>query len=158
MANAAIRYQRIMRNLCLTVSLIVVNAAILGGCTSKYGRIQSDNEITELFETQQILTDHTYYYHGFQAIPYVIVGIDNQYTLRSSIWQRVKLTPVLLKQLTVRMQSVYSGLPQGARITGPNDERLGIWYSSERQAAVRLREDSSIVLSAPQPPDMRGVP
>ena len=158
MVNATTRFQKIIINMCLEVCLVVIGATILGGCTSKYGRLQGNSEVTVLFETQQILPDHTYYYSGFQAIPYVIAGIDNQYKLRSSIWQRVKLTPELLKQLATRMQSVYSGLPQGARIMGPNDERLGIWYSTERQTAVRLRKDNSIVLAAPMPPDMRGIP
>jgi hypothetical protein len=152
------RFQKKAAKSLLIVSLAIFSLGMLSGCTAKYGRIQGSDEITELFETQQILPDHTYYYNGFQAIPYVIVGIDNQYTLRSSIWRRVKLTPALLKQLTTRMQSVYSTGPKGARIIGPNDERLGIWYSTERQTAVRLRQENRIVLAAPQLPEMRGIP
>ena len=158
MVDPTIRFEKIIIKICLAVSLVLLGVWMLGGCASRYGRIQRNHEVTELFETQQILPDYTYYYNGFQAIPYVIVGIDNQYTLRSSIWHRVKLTPDMLRQLVTRMQSVYSGQPLGAWILGPDDERLGIWYSTERQTAVRLREDNSIVLAAPLPPDMRGIP
>ena len=158
MLNARIRFQKIIIHWCLTAGLVLISIGIIAGCTSKYGRIQRNTEVTELFETQQILPDHTYYYNGFEAIPYVIVGIDNQYTLRSPIWHRVTLTPDLLKQLITRMASVYSALPRGAWIMGPNDERLGIWYSTEGQTVVRLQKDNSIVLGAPIPPDMRGIP
>ena len=158
MVNATSPYQKIIIKECLTVSLVAFSVGMLGGCsaTSKNGRLRSDNSVTELFETQQILPDHSYYFNGFQAIPYVIVAIDNQYTLRrSSAWQQIRPDAAYLDRLVTRMQIVYSGIPQGAWIMGPNDEKLGIWYSTERQTAVRLREDNSIQLAAPVPPSMR---
>jgi hypothetical protein len=142
----------------LIASLVIIGFGMLTGCTAKYGRIQASPEVTQLFETQQILPDHTYYFNGFQAIPNVIVGIDNQFNLRSAGWRRLRPTPALLNQLATRMQSVFSGNPIGAWIIGPNNERIGIWYSTERQTTVRLREDNSVVIVAPQPPDMRGIP
>ena len=143
--------------MCLTVSLVALSMWMLGGCSaaSKNGRLQRNSAVTELFETQQIMPDHSYYYNGFQAIPYAIVAIDNQYTLRSSAWLEIKPDPDYLKQLVTRMQIVYSGIPHGAWIMGPNAERLGIWYSTERQTAVRLREDNSILLAVPVRPNMR---
>ncbi len=157
MVNATRTYQKIIIKMCLTVSLVALSAGMLSGCsaTSKNGRLQGNNTATELFETQQILPDHSYYYNGFQAIPYAIVAFDNQYTLRSSAWRQIKPDPDYLKQLVTRMQVVYSGIPQGAWIMGPNAERLGIWYSTERQTAVRLREDNSILLAVPVRPNMR---
>ena len=150
-------YQKIFIKMCLTVSLVALSMSMLGGCSaaSKNGRLQRNSAVTELFETQQIMPDHSYYYNGFQAIPYAIVAIDNQYTLRSSAWQEIKPDPDYLKQLVTRMQIVYSGIPHGAWIMGPNAERLGIWYSTERQTAVRLREDNSILLAVPVRPNIR---
>ena len=142
----------------LIASLVIIGFGMLTGCTAKYGRIQGSHEVTQLFETQQILPDHTYYFNGFQAIPNVIVGIDNQFKLRSAVWRRLQPTRALLNQLTTRMQSVFSGNPKGAWIIGPNNERIGIWYSTERQTMVRLRDDNSVAIAAPQPPDMRGIP
>ena len=158
MVNAASPYQKKFIKMCLAVSLIALSVMILGGCTatSKTGRLRGDNAVTELFENQQILPNHSYYFNGFQAIPYVIVAIDNQYTLRrSSAWQQIKPDPDYLKQLVTRMQIVYAGIPLGAWIMGPNAERLGLWYSTERQTAIRLREDNSILIAAPVRPSMR---
>ncbi|MBW2411835.1 MAG: hypothetical protein JRF72_18725 [Deltaproteobacteria bacterium] len=160
MVNAKNRYQNAVLSMCLALSLVAFGVVMLGGCAtpSKKGRLQGNKAVTELFEKQQILPDHSYYFNGFSAIPYVIVGIDNQYTLNSSAWRPVKPDPDLLNQLITRMQIVYSGIPQGAWIIGPNDERLGIWYSTERQATVRLKEDNSVLLAAPMPPNMSGIP
>ena len=36
------------------------------------------------------------------------------------------------------MQAAYTPLPQGAWIIGPDEQPLGIWYSSERFTAVKL--------------------
>jgi hypothetical protein len=158
MVKATPRYKNMITKMYMAVSLVALSVMILGGCTatSKNGRLRGNNAVTELFENQQILPDHSYYFNGFQAIPYVIVAIDNQYTLRrSSAWQHIKPDPDYLKQLVTRMQIVYAGIPQGAWIMGPNAERLGIWYSTERQTAVRLREDNIILLAAPVPPSMR---
>ena len=157
MVNATSPYQKIFIKMCLTVGLVALSVWMLGGCSaaSKNDRLQRNSAVTELFETQQVMPDHSYYYNGFQAIPYAIVAIDNQYTLRSSAWKQIKPNPDYLNQLVTRMQIVYSGIPQGAWIMGPNAERLGIWYSTERQTAVRLRKDNSILLAAPVPPGMR---
>ena len=141
-----------------TAGIVIASMAALVGCTQKYGRIERSNKITEIFETKKILPDHRYYYHGFGAMPYVIVGIQNDYMLRSSAWNKINLTPTLLNTLIFRMQAAYSPLPQGAWILGPEGERLGIWYSSERWTAVRLTQDNRIVLSAPQPAELRGIP
>jgi len=140
--------------------LTFFSPALLSGCTSttKYGALKQSLEITDLFEENQILADHLYYFNGFQSIPYVIVGINNAYTLRSSAWREMKPTPTLLNQLTTRMRSVYDPSPQGAWILGPDEERLGIWYSTERRTTVRLDQDNRILIMPPHPPELRGIP
>jgi hypothetical protein len=78
MQLATTHFQNKNLTICLMVSLVVLSLWVLNGCTAKYGRLQGSNDVTTLFETQQILPDHTYYYNGFQAIPYVIVGIGDR--------------------------------------------------------------------------------
>ena len=127
------------------------------GCASKYGALEQSAKITEIFETHQILPDHAYYYHGFQPIPYAIIGIEHQYILRASGWNKINLTPILLNQLTDRMRNVYAPMPHGARITGPNGERLGIWYSPRRLTAVKLASENRILIATPAPPEVQGI-
>jgi hypothetical protein len=139
------------------VCLVFFLMAVWCGCTSKYGTLKQSFKITEIFETNQILSDHVYYYNGFQHIPYAIIAINHEYTLRASGWNKIKLTPILLNQLTDRMRNVYTPMPQGARIMGPNGERLGIWYSPRRLTAVRLASDGRILIATPAPPEVQGI-
>ena len=50
--------------------------SVLSGCSSSnHGRLQSSHEVTQVFKNNQILSDHQYYFSGFQRIPYGIIGI-----------------------------------------------------------------------------------
>ena len=142
-----------------TSLLIVMMLAVLSGCSSpSYGRLQSSHEVTQVFQNNQILSDHLYYYSGFQRIPYVIIGIDNKFSLRSGRWRPIELNPTLLNQLAYRMRHVYSLQPRGAWILDPEGRRVGIWYSSRYQTTVIMEKDNQVVVVTPEPPDLRGVP
>jgi hypothetical protein len=138
---------------------IVMTLAVLSGCSSpSYGRLQSSHEVTQLFQDNQILSDHLYYYSGFQRIPYGIIGIDNKFTLRSGRWRPIELDPTLLNQLDYRMRHVYSREPRGAWILDPEGRRVGIWYSARYQTTVIMEKDNQVVVVTPEPPDLRGIP
>lgn len=146
------------RLLCLCFGL-ALGAMSLAGCgTSNYGILRYSPEIDQKFKNNQLLPDHTYYYSGFQRIPYGIIGIDNNYTLRSSAWKPLELDPTVLKQLAYRMENVYSLNPRGASILDPEGNQVGIWYSSQKQTKIRIEKDRRIVVVTPEPPDLRGIP
>jgi hypothetical protein len=137
----------------------VLMMAILSGCGSpNYGRLQSSHEVTQMFKNNQILTDHQYYLSGYQRIPYGIVGIGNNYRLRSSHWKPIDLNPTLLNQLAYRMEHVYSNAPRGAWILDQDGQRIGIWYSSRYHTRVKMEKDNNVVVVTPEPPDLRGIP
>lgn len=143
----------------VTSILFILMLPALSGCASPtYGRLLSSHEVSQVFQNNQILSDHLYYYSGFQRIPYGLIGIDNKYRLRSSLWKPIDLTSSLLDQLTYRMRHVYSLEPRGAWILDPEGKRIGVWYSSRYQTTVIMEKDNNIVVVAPQPPDLRGVP
>ena len=139
---------------CLLLALII--PAVSGCGPSAYGRLQSSSEANEVFNQNQVFSDYTYYYSGFQTIPYGIIGIDNNYRLRSSQWKRIDMNPILLNQLTYRMQNVYSLNPKGLWILDSNGRRIGIWYSSQFWTKIKLEKDIQIVVLTPNPPDLSG--
>ena len=136
--------------------LLLMFLAVSGCGPSAYGRLESSPEAAEIFSQNQVFSDYTYYYSGFQTVPYGIIGIDNNYKLRSSLWKRIDMNPTLLNQLTYRMQNVYSLNPRGSWILDPNGRRVGIWYSSQFQTKVEFRKDNQIVVLTPRPPDLSG--
>ena len=139
--------------------VLALMMAILSGCSSStHGRLQSSHEVTQVFQNKQILSDHQYYFSGFQRIPYGIIGIGSKYRLRSSRWKAIDLNPTLLNQLIYRMEHVYSIEPRGAWILDQDGNRVGIWYSSRHHTKVKIEKDNYVVVVTPEPPDLRGIP
>lgn len=159
MFNRQLRVTRTVGRFLLVWVSLVLGTVVLAGCgTPANGRLQSSSEADQIFKNNQLLPDHTYYYSGFQRIPYGIIGIDNNYTLRSSVWKPFELNPTVLKQLSYRMANVYSLDPRGAWILDAEGNRVGIWYSSRNQTKIKIEKDRQIVVVAPEPPDLRGIP
>jgi hypothetical protein len=132
---------------------------LLCSCTtSNYGKLQSSPEITKIFDDERILSDHSYYYSGLQGVPDAIVGIQSNYSLKSKTWQPVDLTSQILKKWVYRMTSVQLVRPRGAWILGPDGNRIGVWYSAQHQATVRVEQGNRVVVIPPLPPELRGVP
>ena len=142
--------------ICFSLAL---GALFLSGCGAyKYGSLQYSSEANQMFESNQLIPNYTYYYSGFQRIPYGIIGIDNNYSLRSGTWKPFELDPTVLNQLKYRMAHVYSLNPRGSWIMDHEGNRVGIWYSSQNVAKIRLEENMQISVAAPEPPDLRGIP
>ena len=125
---------------------------------SNYGKLESSQEITKIFDNHRIIADHLYYYSGLQGVPDAIVGIHSNYSLKSKTWQQADLTSLLLKKWVYRMTYVHLVTPRGAWILGPDGNRIGVWYSARHQATVRVEKDNRLVIVPPLPPELRGVP
>ena len=125
---------------------------------SNYGNLQSSYDITLLFEKAQVLSDHTYYYSGLHGVPDAIIAIQPNYMLRAKLWQQIDFSQFILQKWTTRMNYVHLIKPQGAWIMGPDGDRLGIWYSAQRQTSVRLNRKTRLIVAPPHPPELRGIP
>jgi hypothetical protein len=136
---------------------LALTAVLLFGCSARYGRLQGDMDITRMFRNGEMLSDYQYYTAGFQRIPYGIIGIKSAYSLRSSYWQPIDLTPTVLNQVIYRMQTVYSIEPRGAWIVDPEGRRVGIWYSSQNWTKVKVDKDNQVMVVPPKPPDFSGL-
>jgi len=128
------------------------------GCAGNFGRLQNSPDVTEIFNSSQVLSDHQYYYSGFQSIPYGLMAIDNRYTLRSKYWRPIDPDPTRLNQLIYRMKTVYGLPPRGAWILDQNGTRVGVWYASQYWTKIKLEPDNTLVVVPPEPPDLRGGP
>ena len=138
--------------------LLIIFFSLTACSTPNYGSLKGSSEVTQLFENNQILPDHDYYFYGFQRIPYAIIGVHRDYKLYSRVWQYIKLTPTTLNQLKYRMDIVYRAPPRGAWIVSADGNRVGIWYSSEYSTAVETKPDNRIMIVPPKPPDLTGMP
>jgi len=141
----------------LTVCLSLM--AVLNGCFDNYGRVKRNAEITQVFEANQVPSDYKYYYFGHANMPYVIIGIDPDYNLQSRIWREVAPDTERFKKMTYWVWSdsyYYPNYPRGAEIVDPTGKKIGIWYSSARWAAVKMKDDQGNIMIAPDMPWMLG--
>jgi len=122
----------------------------------KYGKIKRDRDVNRIFQTYKILPDHRYYRTGQGNIPHAIIGVQDNFKLRSGIWQPVDLTTPLLRSWVTQMDNIYGYPPYGSLILDDNGQRLGIWYSSKQWTTVIIEEKNEIAILAPEPPGFRG--
>ena len=136
--------------------LVVILSALTGCATAmKSGSsIIPSREATEIWHSYEILPNYHYYYSGPKSQPNFIIGIDDKYQFTSKLWEPVDLTPEMLKNWFnfIRPRVGYSQNTYGAFITGPNGERLGLWYSVRDWRTVgsaSLNENNQVSVTAP---------
>ncbi len=151
-SNSSAKRQWPSAVICLSFYFFLFSCA-----TQNNGKLQPSSEITKIFEDHQVLSDHLYYYSGLQGVPNVIIGIHPNYSLRTNQWQQVDLTSLTLKKWVFRMKTVQFIRPQGAWILSPDGNRIGIWFSAQRQAPVRLQQNNRVVIIPPKPPKLQGI-
>ena len=141
------------RPLCAIILFCIIFLISLSGCSmSGYGRLMSDKEVTQSFETYQILPNHKYYYRGTYSRPLAIVGINETYTLNSKLWIPIDPTSKDFRLLIDRIALQGTGsttAPWGFVILDHSDRDLGVWYSAIRAAAIEVNENGQIVNLSP---------
>lgn len=144
-----------LRNYPLLMSLLFVSILLLvSSCTSGlYGRLQWSDQTLDLFESSQIIANHTYYYYGPEMQPDAIMAIDNKYVLAASLWKQIDLTSYQLSQWMERIDNryIYSyEIYRGAEIIDYHGNRIGAWYSRSHWTVIRQgQEDNEVVIFTP---------
>ena len=152
-----------VRNMGILCVLILVGfQSILTGCaaTAANSAIINSQEATEIWHAYEILPNYHYYYSGPDTQPNYIIGIDDQYRLVSQLWKPVDLTPGMLKNWFNYIDPRVGFSPSlwGALITGPNGERIGLWYSVRdwrRLGSASLGENNQVTVTTPSVTDPR---
>jgi hypothetical protein len=120
-----------------------------------YGKLQRDRETTRIFKTHKVVPDHKYYTSGQGNIPYAIIGIHNDYTLRQGLWKQVNISTQLLRGWVDQMHIIYGFQPYGSKIVDNRGKQVGIWFSSKQWTTVVLEEDNVIAVFTPEAPGFR---
>ena len=134
---------------CFGFSLLI-GFMFLSGCASRYGRLQANRDVTNLFETYQILGDYRYYYSGPDARPYAVMGIHREYSLGSKLWKPVDLTEAQLKSwIQSGMHRRFFRTPYGYDILDSTGKRIGIWYSMWPTTTIKTESDNRVMVYTP---------
>ena len=137
-----------------SVSLFFLSMAslLLFSCaTGPHGRFDFQIAIDDLFESGQILENHTYYYIGPDAQPDAIMAIDNKYTLAPSLWKKPEITSSQLLAWAQRIDNKYriKTRYRGAIILDENGNRLGVWYSRLDWTTIKRGEGNTVIIYTP---------
>jgi hypothetical protein len=122
----------------------------------KYGKLERDRKVDQIFKTFEVFSDHKYYTSGQGNIPNAIIGVKSKYKLRPGLWRKVDLTKPLLRSWVSQMDNIYGYPPYGSVILDNDGERIGIWYSSKQWTTVIIEENREVAILAPEPPGFRG--
>jgi hypothetical protein len=134
----------------LIIIILLLALSMLLGCSGNYGHIQKSREAGRSFENLQISGDHIYYYSGPAARPYAVIGIHEDYTLKTRLWKRIDLTSDQLRMwLSLGMQGTLGSPPSGSYIFGPDGQKIGIWYSIFNHTVVKMENDNVVVVHPP---------
>lgn len=125
---------------------------IMTACgTGSYGRLDFKLAINDIFESGQVLDNHTYYYIGPDAEPDAIMAIDNKYQLAPSLWKGINLTPGKLKAWMERIDNRYRfrNRYDGALILDQDGNQVGMWYSRLDWTTIRRGEGNQLIIYTP---------
>ena len=149
-----------IRTLVVTSLLAMLLATIFGCSASKYGKLTPEKDVKQAFESYQILPDHKYYFRGVYSRPTVIVGINQNYTMNLKMWVPIDAESKDFKILIdrVSLQGMGNQIePWGLIILDQEGNKVGIWYSALRAAAVEVNENRQIVKLYPITQDRKSV-
>ncbi|MEJ2101083.1 MAG: hypothetical protein P8X68_14065 [Desulfobacterales bacterium] len=132
----------------------ILMIGLLAGCASNKvarensGSLKLSSEVSQIFQTYKVLPEYRYYITGSVTKPHVIMGIDQDYTFDSPLWQAAAdLSPEQLKKWVDQMLGFQ--IPTrtfGAYILDPGGKRVGIWYSPYPDVPVEVHPDKRIVV------------
>ena len=118
---------------------------MLSGCLQNYGRLNRDADIQQAFESNQVPPEYEYFFYGNPNWPYAVMGLDQDYNLRSRIWRTVEPDSDEFSHMTRFLWADYNYYPYGANILDPQGQKIGIIYTSSWMAAVKVDKDSKTV-------------
>ncbi len=135
---------------------ILILVVLFSGCAGQYGSLKRDPQVTTAFDTKTVDRSYQYFYYGRSNQPYIIVGIDPTYHMRSVMWREVDPDSDAFEEMIYWIWTdVLWGYQRikGAHILDPQGNKAGLWYSHLWWAAIRFSDDNRIEIM----PDVNGL-
>lgn len=140
---------------------IIFCVLFLTSCASnkEYARIIPDGTVQNDYRKFIIPEGYTYYYSGPEANPTALVGIRNDYEMRSTYWHKTYLTKERMAQIwdAIRDEWFLFGSASreigvstnGYRIMTKEGDKIGLLFSRYKRVVATFPEPKVITLSVP---------
>ena len=150
-----------MLKCCIAAVLLVICLAGLPACSSfggPYGRLVVNPDVKALFQRNEVLPDHQYFYTESPAWPRVIIGLHKDYTLQSNFWHPVEATPERLRRWMDWQEDYRQRLmgQSGSDILDKNGRRIGVWYALKNDrdwGLVKMIDDKTVNIVLQEAPE-----
>ena len=156
--NNQSKYHSLFIGRMLPAVFLAIFLAGLSGCSGTYGRLVVNSDVKALFERNEVLPDHHYFYTESPTWPRVVIGLHKDYTLQSDYWHPVIATPKRLKGWLDFQQVTkqYLMAQNGSDILDKNSRKIGVWYALKNyhdRGVVKIIDDKTvniILVTAPE--------
>lgn len=134
---------------------------LLASCASnkEYARIIPDRSVQNDYKKFIMPEGYVYYYSGPEGNPTALVGIREDYQMRSAYWHETNLTKERMAQIwdTIRDEWFLFGSASreigvssnGYRIMTKDGEKVGLLFSRYKRVVATFPEPKVITLSVP---------
>ena len=140
--------QDIYRIFCLILRLgilMLIFTLTATGCSSKYGQLKRNAGVQHAFESNQVPSDYQYF-HFSDSEPYVILGLEPRYYMKTTMWRDVSADTEEFKEMVRWIWEDYGYTKFGADVLDPNGTKVGIMYTAIRETSVKFVGDNQIVV------------
>jgi hypothetical protein len=140
----------------ILVFVVMMGVAALAGCSGTYGRMVVNSDTKELFERNEVLSDHHYFHSGLAPHPRAIIGLHKDYTLQSDYWNPVEMTSEKL-DLWLGFQhssKKYFIGNNGLDILDADGRKIGVWFGlkdGRDWTVVKMIDHRTVNISLPMP-------
>lgn len=135
------------------IVVLLLCTGCAGTLFKNYGSITPDQETTKAFENYQINPDFNYYFSGSDVYPNALIGLNKTYTLDSTLWKKIEVTPKTFQEMIHYMQTKAMSLnmnQHGFAIIDDKGKKIGVWYSIlSARTSVRMIDDHTVMVLTP---------
>jgi len=139
----------VWRSIALNTIVFLLPLIALGCAVNvRMGGQKISGEVTQIFESYQVLPGHRYYHIGWDTRPYAIVGLKEPYHMTSKFWFEFDAEPETLKKRVDAMEIFIErgyNRAHGYYLLDKAGNPIGFWYSSITIFSAAVNDTSSTV-------------
>ncbi|HKL00544.1 MAG TPA: hypothetical protein VJ943_09825, partial [Desulfotignum sp.] len=131
--------------------LLPVLFALITGCMGAYGKLTSNPDILHQYQTSTLPETFQYYFSGRSNLPDAVVGIDKTYQFQGRFWTKM----ITVDQVYEKIGKLSTSYPdsnrmQAADILDNKGNRIGMWFSYQHYAPVKINPKTGMVEIYPE--------
>lgn len=131
--------------------LLPVLFALITGCMGSYGKLTSNPDILHQYQTNTLPETFQYYFSGRSNLPDAVVGIDKTYQFQGRFWTKINTVDQVYEKIGKLSKSYpSSNRMQSADILNNKGNRVGMWFSYQHYAPVKINPKTGMVEIYPE--------